>query len=92
MTTTTRERMRDMMAADPHLVFSDVDQDVFALVTIQGREWRLFAADGDEERLKWLRWRPARSRAPKPDGSVRRTTSYPCRRLAVSPQSQTSLH
>lgn len=39
LTTTTRERMRAMMAADTNLTFSDVDQDVFAPVTIQGQEF-----------------------------------------------------
>ena len=33
-----------MMAADPNLTFSDVDQDVFAPVTIQGREFAPEAA------------------------------------------------
>ena len=46
MTTTTRERMREMMDADPNLTFSDVDQDIFAPVTIQGRE---FAPENAQE-------------------------------------------
>ena len=46
MTTTTRERMLEMLAADAALKFSDVDQDVFAPVEIQGQQ---FAPDKAQE-------------------------------------------
>jgi nitrate/nitrite transport system substrate-binding protein len=39
LTTTTRERMQAMMAADTAIMFSDVDQDVFAPVNVQGLEF-----------------------------------------------------
>lgn len=39
LTTTTRERMQAMMAADTSITFSDVDQDVFAPVSVQGLEF-----------------------------------------------------
>jgi nitrate/nitrite transport system substrate-binding protein len=42
LTTTTRETMQSMLAADANLVFSDVDQDVFAPVEVQGK---LFSPD-----------------------------------------------
>lgn len=38
-TTTTRDVMRTMMAADPGLTFSDAEQDVYAPVDIQGQEF-----------------------------------------------------
>ncbi|MEM6738966.1 MAG: ABC transporter substrate-binding protein [Pseudomonadota bacterium] len=44
LTTTTRERMQAMMEADAALTFSDVDQDVYAPVEIQGREFNPTAA------------------------------------------------
>ena len=44
LTTTTRETMRTMMAADPNLTFSDAEQDVFAPVDVQGREFAPSAA------------------------------------------------
>lgn len=44
LTTTTRETMQGMMSADPNLTFSDVDQDVYAPVEVQGREFAPAAA------------------------------------------------
>ncbi|MFW5641203.1 MAG: CmpA/NrtA family ABC transporter substrate-binding protein [Roseicyclus sp.] len=44
MTTTTRERMQAMMAADTAIMFSDIDQDVFAPVNVQGLEFSPEAA------------------------------------------------
>ena len=44
LTTTTRETMQAMMAADTDLIFSDVDQDVYAPVEVQGREFAPTAA------------------------------------------------
>ena len=44
LTTTTRETMQSMMAADAGLIFSDVDQDVYAPVEVQGREFAPTAA------------------------------------------------
>ena len=49
LTTTTRETMQAMMAADTDLIFSDVDQDVYAPVEVQGRE---FAPTAAQENIK----------------------------------------
>ncbi|MGB1415450.1 MAG: ABC transporter substrate-binding protein [Paracoccaceae bacterium] len=44
LTTTTRERMRAMMVADANLLFSDAEQDVYAPVEVQGKEFTPSAA------------------------------------------------